>query len=327
MRIISQDSDYTEPENSDVYLIFGVGLIGSSICRHLLAERKMRRSELPFSWLQPALQPSELQKIEETLLSLARAKSDQHLPATRSQQINIVWSAGRCGFGSNEQDTRSELDTFARVTEFVEGLSRRDYDWQIRFNLISSAGGLFEGSNGDSAELRPAPMRPYGVLKLEQERLVGHLPKEVGKRIFRLTSVYGYIEPNCRIGLVQRLLIQGVRGGASTIVGDPSTLRDYVFCEDIGRFVCGLMAARDGDASGCYLLSSGKASSIAEVQHHVESTIGRKLYFSFVRNPTNSRDICLSWNKLPVGWSPMDLRTGIRAVHDHWRGTGYAWRE
>jgi UDP-glucose 4-epimerase len=267
-----------------------------------------------------------LNDIETTLASLRYDSPDQHASAAPRRHINVVWSAGKCGFSSEEPETSDELATFTRIVEFAEKLSRRDDDWAVRFYHISSAGGLFEGLDGDAVELRPAPIRPYGVLKLKQELLVDSLPKAIQKKVFRLSSVYGHIAPNSRSGLVQTLLINGVQRRPSVIVGDLSTLRDYVFCEDVGRFVCDQLLAPTDGASSCYLLSSGKASSIGEVQRYVESAIGRRIYLSFERRPSNGRDICLSWREMPVGWSPVDLRTGIRTVHDNWRDKGYAWQ-
>jgi len=325
MVVISENIRGTSTPNPDLHLIFGAGLIGSSVCNHLLAQGRLQRTELPFSWSQPARQSEELKDIETLLASCCALRDSSSLPCPRGR-INIVWSAGKSGFASEEAETRDELATFRRVVEFAEELSRRDDDWDIRFFHISSAGGLFEGLDADAVELMPAPIRPYGFLKLQQEQLVERLPKAIQKKIFRLTSVYGYIAPNSRAGLVQTLLINGVQRRPSVIVGDLSTLRDYVFCEDVGRFVFDQLLDPADEASGCYLLSSGKASSIGEVQRYVESAIGRKIYLSFVRRPTNSRDISVSWREMPAGWSPVDLRTGIRTVHDNWRGAGYAWQ-
>ena len=313
--------------SADVHAIFGLGLIGSSVCRHLRAESLYDQVELPFSWNRPALQSQELSDIEQRLISLACADGDPYSGASANRHIDILWSAGKCGFSSGEDETGGELRTFKEVLELAARLTRQVPDAVIRFHLISSAGGLFEGSTAASSEPRPVPLRPYGVLKLEQEQLVSSLDRRIISKIYRLTSVYGYVAPHCRTGLVQTLLINGVRRRTSTIVGDLSTLRDYVFSEDIGLFIAGSMLAPHDRASDCCLLSSGKASSICEVQRHVEGALGRKIYLNFVRNPTNSRDICLGWRAMPAGWAPVDLRTGIRAVHDHWRAEGYTLRE
>lgn len=326
MVLIHQEAGALQSRNPDVHLIFGVGLIGSAVCKHLLATGVLQRTELPFSWSEPTRHSQELENIEGALRSGPRSDLDSRASAVRPRHINIIWSAGKCGFASEEEETEAELAAFSRVVQFAEKLSRLNGDWAIRFFHMSSAGGLFEGLEGDARELRPAPIRPYGFLKLKQEQLVENLHEKIQRKIFRLTSVYGYIAPNSRAGLVQTLLINGVQRRPSVIVGDLSTLRDYVFCGDVARFVCDQLLDPASGASRCYLLSSGKASSIGEVQRYVESAIGRKIYLSFLMRPTNSRDISLSWREMPPGWSALDLPTGIRTVHDHWRGEGYAWR-
>ena len=44
------------------------------------------------------------------------------------------------------------------------------------FFLVSSAGGLFEGQRNVGDRSQPSPMRPYGFLKLRQEKLLQDAP-------------------------------------------------------------------------------------------------------------------------------------------------------
>jgi hypothetical protein len=115
-----------------------------------------------------------------------------------------------------------------------------------------------------------------------------------------------------------------VRRRPTTIAGDLNTLRDYVFCEDIARFMVDRLLTGGVGTDTCSLLCSGKCSSIGEVLRHVEGTVGRKAFVNFVRQPSNGRDICPGWREQPVsGWRPVDLQTGIRAIHNRWKIDGY----
>src|SRR5215471_7942654 len=120
MVVITQDVGGTQRRNSDAHLIFGVGLIGSSICNHLLAKGQLQRTELPFSWNEPARQSQELKNIESALMSRLGPGPNSHGSATQKRHINIVWSAGRSGFASEEDETKDELATFTRIVEFAE---------------------------------------------------------------------------------------------------------------------------------------------------------------------------------------------------------------
>lgn len=324
--VILSDSAAVVPSGStQLHAVFGVGLVGAAICRQLSAARNLQKKEFVFSWDEPGRQVSELDAIKRYLLKKNGERDDSRMGREGDRALNIVWSAGKCGFSSTEIEARLEVEAFSRVLQFVEDLGCQLEKTRVCFFLISSAGALFEGNERDEEELSPHPLRPYGQLKLQQENLATGLPEQVRKRIFRPSSVYGYIAPGSRVGLIQRLLINGVRRRPSAIFGEISTLRDYVFAEDIGRFVSLLLLSPGEDLLQYYLLASGKPSSIGEVQSCVENTIRRKIYVNFIRNRTNDRDICLSWKQCVPGWAPVDLQTGVRVVHQQWRNQGYEW--
>ena len=59
----------------------------------------------------------------------------------------------------------------------------------------------------------------------------------LGKHVYRVSSVYGIIDTRYRMGLIPTLLRDGLRRQVSTIAGSPSTLRDFVWLEDVGRYI------------------------------------------------------------------------------------------
>src|SRR5215472_15979859 len=108
MVLISQNEGGKQPRNADVHLIFGVGLIGSSICNHLLARGRLKCTERQFSWGEAEHQCQQLKDIETALIAPPSAGPDSHAPAAR-RRINIVWSAGKSGFASEDDEATDEL--------------------------------------------------------------------------------------------------------------------------------------------------------------------------------------------------------------------------
>jgi nucleoside-diphosphate-sugar epimerase len=162
-------------------------------------------------------------------------------------------------------------------------------------------------------------MRHYGELKYEQENCLQNQEKCIVKVIYRPTSVYGYVGPGQRMGLIPTLISNGIQNRPSTIYGDSSTLRDYVFNENIGAYIVkNLFNASSKRKINVHLLASGKPSSIFEIQNFVEQVIGKKIYLNFhsTAETENTRDITVNSSALPADWSPTDIKIGIRYVKD-----------
>ena len=157
---------------------------------------------------------------------------------------------------------------------------------------------------------KPEPRRPYGELKLGQERLLAKSTSQIAKFVYRPSSVYGSAGEGLRLGLVGVLVANAIRHGVSHIFGAPDTLRDYVFAADVGRFIAQQLN-RPTDRSQVFLLTSGKPSSTFEIMRRVEQILGRRLYARFDTRPSVIEHNSYRPLARPDNWHSVSLDTGI----------------
>jgi nucleoside-diphosphate-sugar epimerase len=292
-----------------VVAMFGMGLVGRAIVASLLRLSDWTSQEFAFSWRDQSQRIADRSQIEQFLVGAKPIVEGGN--AYGIGRLDIVWAAGRAGFASSQSDVEQELEAFHDVVILSERLRQQAPMAHHAFHLFSSAGGLFEGQRQIDRESAPAPKRPYGALKLEQERHLAATSQEIMKLIYRPSSVYGYSGTGLRVGLVSALVQNGIRHRVSRIFGEPHTIRDYVLASDIGSFLAKHLTAPPSN-SQVFLLASGKPSSMFEMLHKIEQTVGRKLYCQFDSQPSNASHISFCKSALPVGWNPTDLDTGIR---------------
>jgi UDP-glucose 4-epimerase len=286
--------------------LFGLGLIGSGVLRALRADGAAVAARHAIPWDAPPERRRALEGAAATISDALRS----------GDVLQVVWAAGRCGFGAGETEARAEREGFDEAVAILEEVARRTPEVATRLLLFSSAGGLFEGQRHVDRRSVPAPRRPYGRLKIHQERRVVGPDAPWRALVLRLSSVLGPPAPGQRRGLVATLLINGLRQRPSRIEGRMETLRDFVPVEDVAAFALDRMRRPDTQRHGEVLtLASAKPSSLAEVQHAVERCLGRKIYAGYALDPSNDMDITFSPSLRPGGFAPSDLRASVRRIH------------
>lgn len=285
--------------------LFGTGLIGSTIAESLSRYPGMKTSFAQWQWGGDSERNSGVLK--------------QHISVINQQQridrFSAVWCAGRAGFDATE--ISSELANFQAVLDWFKQLHEQNRQAYYSFHLTSSAGGLFENQQAINAASPTQPLRPYGELKLAQETLLLNSSWLQERHIYRPTSVYGYAGKGQRMGLIPTLISNGVANRVSTIYGHLDTLRDYVFNEDIGRFIGQQVIAEHTDNKPYfYLLGTARPASIFEIRQLIERQIQRKIYLQFRPDSSaNTGNITLNSIALPRNWQASPLATGIAQVH------------
>ena len=299
-----------------VVLLFGTGLIGSSILKGLRQSGETTCHECPFSWNEANQRTRDAEGIYSRLIGTV--ESDGNCGGAPNS-IALVWSAGKAGFFASQEDIDRELESYHVVLSLLEKLSLRFPTIKVECHLLSSAGGLFEDQGLVDISTQPSPKRLYGHLKYEQENLLAKLDSDIAKYIYRPTSVYGYSGPGKRMGLIPTLISNGIQNQTSTIVGSLNTLRDYVFNDDIGNHIAAQICSEERmTETDIRLLASGKPSSIFEIQHFVERVIRKKVLLNFLASPEtdNATDIVVGSDVLTENWNPIDVSTGVRCVKD-----------
>ena len=293
-------------------LLFGAGMIGSAISTVLQDSASLSPSVLDLDWNRVDLFSGQLAAIEDRVSVLLAQNSTS---SDRSGGLQCVWSAGRAGFSSSESEVARERGQFQEVLQCIERLAIRHPHVPVTMALMSSAGGLFEGQRGVGIDSVPDPIRSYSRLKLQQEEWLLNSPAPLTRKIYRLTSVYGYIRSRQRRGLISTLIANGLCQRPSQITGYATTLRDYVWIEDVADYISRtLLEEESAHSNSVSIMASGKPSSILEIQQIVERTIGRPLSLRFTPDVTNGETMSFDAGVLPRNWHPSELSTNIRKI-------------
>jgi len=287
-----------------VVALFGAGLIGSAVARAVMQGGIGSTIALPFSWKDADRRQDDLVSLKETMIG-AMAGSIGH--------VEVVWTAGRAGFAAGWAEVEAELAAFESVSRLCLLLRDAFPVVRHRFHMMSSAGGIFEGQRFVGEHAVPAPHRPYGHLKLEQEQRASRLPAGIVPFIYRPSSVYGLGTFGGRAGLIATLIKNAKQYSPSHIVGRLDTIRDYVLVDDIGKFVARCMN-KPAERSKSFLLASGRPTAMCEVLDIVSRVVGRPLCLKIDTAPSNASHFSYRKSALPDNWIPTDLETGIKQV-------------
>lgn len=288
--------------------IFGVGLIGSALAAALRKRGAAFVGRYPITWDDPAERTRQFAAIENVIATSLGAES--------GSAMQIVWSAGRCGFGASETEAAAERDVFDEAVAAIERAARRSPGSDLRFLLIGTAGGLFEGQRRVCRASQPDPKRPYGRLKFHQEQRIQAEGVPWTPQIVRLSSVVGPIHRGRRRGLISTLIANGMRRMPTRIVGRMETLRDFISVKDVATFLAAQIARVDAAIEFPIMtLVSSKPSSLGEIQRLVERVTGRRLYVSYSLAPSNDLNITFSADLNPPDWAPSDLFESVRSIY------------
>ena len=301
MKLLHWRPSARENGHHHVALIFGLGVVGQSINRGLRRLTLAQEIRLPFDWTDDRQQAADFQRIEDTLAA--------KLGGAPLARISVIWSGGRSGFESGHEELYQETVQFRNVLDFAVRLIDAYPGAHGEVHMISSAGGLFEGTVPCGPGTEPRPLRPYGEGKLAQEAAL-HAAGFGSAGIYRLSSVYGFV-PGGRVGLITALLSNALCSRWTRIFGGVATLRDYVLADDVGGFIADRIAGPKRTGLDTVLLASGRSVSMYEVISLVERVLSVPLLLQFDPHPSNARDMRFLPSALPRGWVPTALDTGV----------------
>jgi nucleoside-diphosphate-sugar epimerase len=282
---------------SSLFVIFGSGLIGSEIIRTTsIFCAEPVKTQINFDWEDS----EELKGVISQLMNSARHEN--------IKKVEIFWCAGRAGFFASQEEMHKETLTFCAVVSQFEEEDRIT----VYFNLLSSAGGLYEGCSGRvNSRITPMPVRPYGESKLEQERILK--TSKVLYRIYRPTTVYGRVSTGARSGLISTLISNTLNQASTTIHASPNTLRDYIYVRDIAKIVV-LNGMFRSEAGKAYIIASGRPVSIYHLLEMVRLALGKRPRVNFIPSLGNDQNINFAGVTHPNLASFTSLEEGVRLL-------------
>jgi UDP-glucose 4-epimerase len=145
--------------------------------------------------------------------------------------------------------------------------------------IFASSGGTVYGKHNIDERVNELhllrPISGYGATKVAVEMYLAIIAAnfEVDHISLRVGNPYGpYQFAGTPIGLIARFVANALEGVPHKIIGDGSTIRDYIHIDDVSEaFVC---AAINQVKSGAYNIASGQGLSINQIADFVDNAVG-----------------------------------------------------
>lgn len=287
------------------WIIGAGGLLGSAVTRQ---NRDDTYRPGPVPWHDP----------EAAALCLEQQARD--LPgATGDSPWRVIWAAGAATTSSLRQESLSELGPLRGL---LTGLCGALPTGPGSFFLTSSAGGVFAGSEHPpfTAKTPPAPLSPYGELKLAQEQLVAETVGAVTSTVIgRMSNLYGPGQNLDKLqGLISRLALASITQEPLNVFVSLGTMRDYLYVDDAARVVLDL-TSNPSQAPGVttHVLATGRGTTIGQLIRTMNEITKRRVPVALGTHPSAQAQ-ALDLRLEPS--SPLrqitTLPAGMKAVHD-----------
>jgi UDP-glucose 4-epimerase len=300
----------------DRLLIVGFGFIGSAIAASAI------RTGFEVRVITRSAPPARQLHLDEIDLRVADASDADCVALALDGVDHVVYAAGDLHGGISAQNPAESMQRELSPLLTVLGACGRTL--KPSFTFLSSGGTVYGlASRLPIAEDHPTdPLSSYGVTKLACEKFVLMAARLQGLRvrILRCSNVYGEGQSVDRPqGLVAVAFDHLVRGEPVTVFGDGSSVRDYIYVDDVAAAVLALFEAPVD--TGPINLGTGNGTSIRELLQAIELAADRRMQIRWERSrgfdvPANVLDT--SRLHALVKLSITQLQDGLRRT---WLGT------
>jgi UDP-glucose 4-epimerase len=211
-----------------------------------------------------------------------------------------------------------------QLMRLVEVLVQRKIDRLI----YSSSGGTVYGDTDEIPIPESAPLRPgtsYGIVKMLMEKYLQIFQhrERLDYVIMRISNPYGpYQEMSNRHGAVPAIMRALKNSEPFTIYGDGETVRDYIYIDDVGSALLGILESKA--RNGIFNIGTGKGTSLNQLILEIERVSGLRL--ERIYKPIRGSDLRL--NVLDpssiqglLDWKPaIPLPQGLQQTWEYWCG-------
>jgi UDP-glucose 4-epimerase len=295
----------------NILIIGGAGFLGLNLANVLHKNHKVYLLDKSIQSMLPHSIMAEMSGLYETSISdvdgIVDIINDQQIDCV----INLVSSLLPASlFEAFENEIR---DVFSPACHLVNELERKN----IKYVYVSSGGAVYGSSTSDivSENSCQKPINLYGLSKciFEQYILYSSRTSGLDYLILRPSNPYGSFQnPGKKQGLIAVAVDAMLRGEEIEIWGDGSTIRDYVWIEDLANAVSQLLER--GVWNETFNIGSGVGYSVIEVLKTIEEVSGISLRCRFKdRRSVDVSRILLDVSKLKsaIDFEPIELRMGI----------------
>jgi UDP-glucose 4-epimerase len=192
----------------------------------------------------------------------------------------------------------------------------------VRKIVFASSGGTVYGPQDQPVDekVTPHPFSPYGITKLATEYFLNYFHEHSGVAadVYRIGNAYGPRQSMWRPQGVIAVWMRDILAGQEIqVYGDKTTLRDYVYINDITFLMT--HSLQDLDSSEVYNLGTGKGTSILQLlnifQTVIDASIGYRIH---PRRPSDNAVIVLDSSKLLAHFPGFQFETLEDKIRETW---------
>jgi UDP-glucose 4-epimerase len=192
----------------------------------------------------------------------------------------------------------------------------------VRKIVFASSGGTVYGSQNQPVDEKvvPNPFSPYGIIKLTTEYFLSYFREHSGLAadIYRIGNAYGPRQSMYRPqGVIPVWMRDILAGKEIQVYGDETTLRDYVYIQDIAFLMT--YSLQDLDSSGVYNVGTGKGTSILHLLEVFRTVIDAPIQYRIhPRRPSDNAVIVLNSLKLLAHFPGFQFQTLEDNIPETW---------
>ncbi len=296
-------------------LVIGWGFLGAAVGRRLLEDgatvHGLTRSETP---------RTTSARLGGVDVEIGDASDPDTVERCLTGVDHVVYVAG--GLDPPTAALRPLEDAVGTLAPLLSTLETMRCAGGVGFTYISSGGAVYGNPvNRLATETdRPRPISTYGVSRLAGEAYSQMYATTFGipTQVIRCANVYGPGQSHARPqGAVAVFLNRVAAGLTITILGDGTSIRDYVHVDDVAAATSRLVLGRV--ACGVVNMGTGFGHSVIELLKVVSDTVGREPVVEYAPpRPYDVNAIVLDISKLRsvIPYDPAGISDGVKATWD-----------
>ncbi len=268
----------------NVLFIGGAGFLGSNIIRFL------QNKDYTIFVIEPLF--ADLHRLEGLNVNVFKGELLNFDFVRSVVEVNkidtIVHLVSTIIPGSSFEDYKREYQTVIFPTiEIMQLCSQR----QIRFVYFSSGGTVYGNRMTPKPFVESDPMAPisyYGWTKQMMENSIHYVHRTSGLEylIIRPSNPYGHGQRiHAQQGLIAVAIGKILSGEPIVVWGDGSSVRDYIYIDDLAKIVCDLLSK--GIRNTTLNIGSGEGHSINDIINELKNIVSEPVNVEHI----TSRDV------------------------------------